>query len=137
MADDAPAKWGDWPKWGDQGDGTYRNPVIPSDYSDIDCIRVGADYYAVSSTFQFSPGFVIFALQRPRELVDLWGMSFQTLGSSEPDMTWTKMNRYGSGIWAGAIRFHDNKFWVYFLHARRGLFYVVGKRSCRPVGTAP
>jgi hypothetical protein len=27
-----PANWGDWPKWGDQEDGTYRNPVIPSDY---------------------------------------------------------------------------------------------------------
>jgi len=52
-------KWGDWQTWGDQGDGTYRNPVIPSEYSDIDCIRVGADYYAMSSTFQFSPGMVI------------------------------------------------------------------------------
>ena len=51
--------WGDWPKWGDQKNGTYRNPVLPGDYSDIDCIRVGPDYYAVSSTFQYSPGMVI------------------------------------------------------------------------------
>jgi len=58
-ADDRSPKWGDWTKWGDQGDGAYRNPVIPSDYSDIDCIWVGSDYYAVSSTFHFSPGFVI------------------------------------------------------------------------------
>lgn len=49
-------EWGHWVNWGDQGDGTYMNPVIPSDYSDIDCIRVGEDYYAISSTFQFSPG---------------------------------------------------------------------------------
>ncbi len=34
--------------WGDQGDGTYCNPVLPSDYSDIDCIRVGDDYYAIA-----------------------------------------------------------------------------------------
>ena len=26
---------------GRSGDGTYCNPVLPSDYSDIDCIRVG------------------------------------------------------------------------------------------------
>src|SRR4051812_8597723 len=58
-AADAPSKWGGWPKWGDQGDGTYRNPVLPSDYSDLDCIRVGKDYYAISSTMQFSPGMVI------------------------------------------------------------------------------
>ena len=27
--------------WGDQGDGTYRNPVLNADYSDPDVIRVG------------------------------------------------------------------------------------------------
>lgn len=37
-------EWGNWKNWGDQGDGTYINPIIPSDYSDIDCIRVGEDY---------------------------------------------------------------------------------------------
>lgn len=25
-------EWGKWESWGDQGDGTYMNPVIPSDY---------------------------------------------------------------------------------------------------------
>ncbi len=51
--------WGDWSKWGDQHNGNFRNPVLPGDFSDIDCIRVGKDYYAVTSTFQFSPGFMI------------------------------------------------------------------------------
>ncbi|MDT3405465.1 family 43 glycosylhydrolase [Mucilaginibacter terrae] len=51
--------WGNWTTWGDQLKGTYQNPVIPGDYSDVDCIRVGRDYYAVSSTFQYSPGFVV------------------------------------------------------------------------------
>ncbi|HEY5590215.1 MAG TPA: hypothetical protein VIK55_04285 [Paludibacter sp.] len=46
-------------KWGDQGDGSYCNPVLPSDYSDIDAIRVDSDYYSISSTFQYSPGVVI------------------------------------------------------------------------------
>ncbi len=35
--------------WGDQGDGTFRNPILPSDYSDPDVIRVGSDYYLISS----------------------------------------------------------------------------------------
>lgn len=38
-------EWGKWESWGDQGDGTYMNPVIPSDYSDIDCIR--AVYFGI------------------------------------------------------------------------------------------
>lgn len=37
--------------WGDQGNGTFLNPVLPGDYSDLDVIRVGTDYYAMSSTF--------------------------------------------------------------------------------------
>ena len=44
--------WGQWDKWGEQPDGTFMNPVLPSDYSDLDCIRVGVDYYAISSTMQ-------------------------------------------------------------------------------------
>ena len=59
IAPAADAAWGDWKQWGDLGDGTYRNPVLPADYSDLDCIRVGSDYYAISSTFQYSPGMVI------------------------------------------------------------------------------
>jgi hypothetical protein len=45
--------------WGAQPDGTFHNPVLPADYSDIDCIRVGDEYYAISSTMQFSPGMAI------------------------------------------------------------------------------
>jgi hypothetical protein len=87
-ADDQPRQWGDWPKWGDQGDGTYNNPVLPSDYSDIDCIRVGSDYYAVSSTFQFSPGFVIL---HSKDLVNwsILGHVVPDIGVIGPDMTWT------------------------------------------------
>ena len=40
-------------KWGDQGDGTYINPVLNSDYSDPDVIRVGKKYYMVASDFHF------------------------------------------------------------------------------------
>ncbi|WP_322922266.1 hypothetical protein [Paenibacillus campi] len=37
-------------QWGDQGHGTYINPVLPGAYSDPDVIRVGTDYYCISST---------------------------------------------------------------------------------------
>lgn len=118
---DHPPKWGNWPKWGDQRDGTYRNPVIPSDYSDIDCIRVGAEYYAVSSTFQFSPGFIIL---HSRDLVNwsILGHVVPDVSIIGPEMSWTRMARYGKGIWAGAIRFHENKFWVYFGTPDEGYF---------------
>jgi hypothetical protein len=41
---------GDWPKWGDQGDGTYCNPILPGDYQNTDVVRVNGDYYYISAT---------------------------------------------------------------------------------------
>jgi hypothetical protein len=34
---------------GDQGDGTYVNPILCADYSDPDVVRVGEDYLTASS----------------------------------------------------------------------------------------
>ncbi|MBW4891624.1 glycoside hydrolase 43 family protein [Mucilaginibacter sp. HMF5004] len=125
-------KWGDWQTWGDQQNGTYTNPVLPSDYSDIDCIRVGADYYAISSTFQFSPGVVIL---HSKDLVN-WSISGHVvtdLNQISPEMNWDKMlNRYGKGIWAGAIRYHNNKFWVYFGTPDEGYFMSSAKNISGP-----
>ena len=85
-------KWGEWTTWGDQGDGTYCNPVLPSDYSDIDCIRVGDDYYAISSTFQYSPGMVII---HSKDLVNwtIKGHVVSNLRQISEEMNWTRMNR--------------------------------------------
>jgi len=119
-------KWGDWQMWGDQENGTYINPVLPADYSDIDCIRVGKNYYAVSSTFQYSPGFIIL---QSKDLVNwsIAGHVVNDLNEISPEMNWDKMNRYGRGIWAGAIRYHDKKFWVYFGTPDEGYFMSTAK----------
>jgi len=125
-ADVAPRAWGDWPRWGAQGDGAYLNPVLPSDYSDLDCIRVGSDYYAISSTFQFSPGVVIL---RSRDLVNwtIAGHAVADLTQIGPELNWDRMNRYGKGVWAGAIRYHDGKFWIYFGTPDEGYFMTTAK----------
>lgn len=43
----------------DNGNGTYRNPVINASYFNPDAIRVGDDYYMVSSSFNHIPGLPI------------------------------------------------------------------------------
>lgn len=123
--------WGDWPKWGDQGDGTYRNPVIPADYSDLDCIRVGADYYAIASTMQFSPGMVVL---HSKDLVNwsIIGHAVSDLTQISPELNWDKMNRYGRGVWAGSIRYHDNKFWVFFGTPDEGYFVTSAANPAGP-----
>ncbi len=117
--------------WGDQGDGTYINPVLPSDYSDLDAIRVGDDFYAISSTFQFSPGVVIL---HSKDLVSwtILGHAVSDISQIGPDMNWNKMDRYGHGIWAGAIRYHDGKFWVYFGTPDEGFFMTTAKDAAGP-----
>jgi len=39
--------------WGDQGDGTFINPILKSDYSDPDILRHGDDFYLIASDFHF------------------------------------------------------------------------------------
>ena len=39
----------------DKGDGNYRNPILYTDYSDPDVIRVGSDYYMIASSFSNAP----------------------------------------------------------------------------------
>ena len=43
--------------WGDQGNGTYVNPILNADYSDPDVIRVGDSYYMVASDLSDYRGF--------------------------------------------------------------------------------
>ena len=40
----------------DNGNGTFTNPVLYGDYPDPDIIRVGRDFYLVTTTFVSVPG---------------------------------------------------------------------------------
>ncbi|MGH8853683.1 MAG: family 43 glycosylhydrolase [Telluria sp.] len=125
------AAWGTWEQWGDLGNGRYRNPVLPADYSDLDITRVGNDFYAISSTFQFSPGM---AVLHSRDLVN-WttvGHAVPDLTQISPDLNWDRMNRYGRGIWAGAIRHHAGRFWVWFGTPDEGYFMTSAERPEGP-----
>ncbi|HET9570681.1 MAG TPA: glycoside hydrolase 43 family protein [Bacteroidales bacterium] len=118
-------------KWGDQSDGTYVNPVIPGDFSDIDAIRVGNDFYAISSTMQFSPGMVVL---HSKDLVnwEIIGHVADDLTRISPSMNWDRMNCYGKGIWAGSIRYYKKKFWVYFGTPDDGFFMSSASHAAGP-----
>ncbi len=85
---------------------TFRNPILPGFYPDPSAIRVGEDYYLVTSSFEFFPGVPIFhskdlihwrqlghVLDRPSQL---------NLDAAIPSM----------GIWAPTIRFHEGVFYM-------------------------
>ena len=102
--------------WGDQYNGTYKNPVLNADYSDPDVIRVGDKYYMVASDFHYLGMQVL-------ESVDLlhWHLLSQLYDRFDlPD--WDANRHYGGGSWAPAIRHHDGRFYVYFCTPDEGLF---------------
>ncbi|WP_339308070.1 glycoside hydrolase 43 family protein [Paenibacillus sp. FSL R5-0519] len=118
-------------KWGDQGDGTYVNPVLPGDYCDPDVIRVAEDYYCISSTLHCSPGM---AVLHSKDLVN-WSVISHVVHDLTligPEYRHNRMNRYGRGVWAGAIRYHLNKYWVYFFTPDEGLFMSTATNPAGP-----
>ncbi|MDV6330122.1 glycoside hydrolase 43 family protein [Asticcacaulis sp. 201] len=110
------------------------NPIMPADYSDIDVIRVGARYYAISSTLHMSPGMVV---MQSDDLVN-----WQTLGHAVPDitplganLTWREMDGYGRGVWAGALRYHNHRFYLYFACPDSGVFVTTARDPKGPWAT--
>jgi beta-xylosidase len=121
-------------KWGDQGNGTFLNPVLPADFSDLDAIRVGDDFYAISSTMQYSPGM---AVLHSSDLVSwqIVGHVVSDLTVLDPELGAGRMNRDGRGIWAGSIRFHDGRFWVYFGTPDGGIYMATASHPEGPWST--
>lgn len=100
----------------DQGDGTYRNPVLHADYSDPDAIRVGEDYYLVASSFNCTPGLPIL---HSRDLVN-WRLVNHAL-QRLPDPRYAEV-QHGQGVWAPAIREHGGRYWICFPTPDEGLY---------------
>lgn len=100
----------------DQGDGTFINPVLYTDYSDPDVIRVGADFYMVASSFCDSPGLPVL---HSKDLVNWKVISYVV---DRIPFSGYETPAHGRGVWAPSIRYHDSKFWVYFGMPDEGIF---------------
>lgn len=100
----------------DLGNGYYQNPIIHADYSDPDVIRVGEDFFMVSSSFNMSPCLPIL---HSKDLVN-WKI-VNHVCETFPFPTY-ESPRHGDGVWAPSIRYHDKKFWVFFGAPDEGIF---------------
>ncbi len=86
--------------------GHYRNPVLPGFHPDPSIVRVGDDFYAVTSTFSWFPGLPVF---HSRDLVNwrLVGHAIDRPG--QVDFGGLGTNR---GLFAPAISHRDGQFWI-------------------------
>lgn len=104
----------------DNGNGTYTNPVIASDFPDPDVIRVGSTYYMVNTTMFIFPGVSIL---KSHDLVN-----WQYASDAVPRFDYSKCydldgcNRYGHGQWATSLRYHNGKYYLLFITLDEGGF---------------
>jgi beta-xylosidase len=113
--------------WGDQGDGTYRNPVLSADFSDPDVIRVGDDFYLIASDFHF----VGIQVLHSRDLVN-WRIVGQVFDRLTMSPKYDAMQGYAQGTWAPSLRHHDGTFYLYVCTPYDGLFLWKAKRPEGP-----
>jgi beta-xylosidase len=111
----------------DNGDGTYTNPILNSDYSDPDVIRVGDKYYMTASSFNCIPGLPIL---ESGDLVN-WKLIGYALAKQPPFEVYDKL-QHGNGVWAPCIRYHNNEFYIYYPDPDFGIYMVKSKNAQGP-----
>jgi len=115
---------------GDNGDGTFTNPVLAADFPDPDVIRVGDSYYMVSTTMFIFPGVTIL---KSHDLVN-WSYC----SNAVPRFDFAKQynlidgNRYGHGQWATSLKYHNGKFFLLFITLNEGGFMCTADKATGP-----
>lgn len=100
----------------DNGDGTYSNPILYTDYSDPDAIRVGEDYFMVASSFCNAPSVPVL---HSKDMVN-----WRVIGYAMEKLPFDTYDKplHGCGAWAPAIRYHDGVFYVFIPMPDEGIF---------------
>jgi beta-xylosidase len=113
-------------RWGDQGNGKFVNPILNADYSDPEVIRVGDKYYMICSEFHYMG----IPILESDDMINwkIIGQVFSRIDFPE----YNNGDRYGGGAWAPSIRYHDQKFWVYFCTPNEGLFMSTATNPSGP-----
>ncbi|GIN57053.1 glycoside hydrolase [Lederbergia ruris] len=110
----------------DLGNGYYQNPILFADYSDPDVIRVGDDFYLISSSFASTPGIPVL---HSKDLVN-WEIISHVFDRLPYDYYDTV--RHGAGAWAPSIRYHQGQYWVFFGIPDHGIFMSTAENPAGP-----
>jgi beta-xylosidase len=114
----------------DNGDGTYTNPIIYSDFPDPDVIRVDSVYYMVSTTMFIFPGVTIL---KSYDLVN-WEYCNNAVQRMDFSQCYNLdgCNRYSHGQWATSLKYHNGKFYLLFITLDEGGFLCTAQKAEGP-----
>ena len=99
------------------------NPLTYTDIPDNDIIRVGDDFYMVSTTMYFCPGAPV---MHSKDLVH-WQIVSYVYDCLEDDDVYNLRNgrnAYGKGQWATSLKYHDGEFWAFFIANDQAKTYI-------------
>lgn len=115
---------------GDNGDGTYTNPVIFADFPDPDVIQVNDTYYMVNTTMFVFPGVTVL---KSHDLVN-WEYCSNAVPRFDfsPCYNLDGCNRYGHGQWATSLKYHNGKFYLLFITLDEGGFICSSDKAEGP-----
>ena len=90
----------------------FDNPMMWADVPDPDVIRVGDDYWLVSTTMHLMPGAPV---MHSKDLVNWKTVSyvFPSLHDT-PKYDMQEGTVYGRGQWATSLRYHNGLYYLYF-----------------------
>jgi xylan 1,4-beta-xylosidase len=106
---------------------TYDNPVLPGFHPDPSIVRVGNDYYLVTSSFEYFPGVPIF---HSLDLIHWRQLGHVLTRDSQLQLQGVESSQ---GIFAPTIRHHDGTFYVVTTNVSAGgSFYVTATDPAGP-----
>lgn len=85
---------------------TFNNPIIPGFNPDPSIIRVGDDYYLVTSSWEYSPSIPVY---HSKDLVNWRIVNY--VATSPQQINLNDYESYG-GVWAPTIRYNKGVFYV-------------------------
>ncbi|MCR4773879.1 MAG: glycoside hydrolase 43 family protein [Prevotella sp.] len=90
---------------------TFTNPVIDSDFPDVDIIRVNNDYYLLSTTMFHFPGATIL---HSHDMVnwEFYAAPLKKLSDKDSYNLLNGKDEYHHGMWASGLKYHDGKFYL-------------------------
>lgn len=109
----------------------YRNPVIAGFHPDPSVCRVGDDFYAVNSSFNYFPGVPIF---HSKDLIH-WKQIGNVLDRPS-QLPLTGANSW-LGIYAPTIRYHDGTFYMITTNVGNGGNFMVTANNPRGPWSEP
>ncbi|BCM93672.1 non-reducing end alpha-L-arabinofuranosidase BoGH43B [Abditibacteriota bacterium] len=94
----------------DNGNGTFTNPILHGDYPDPDIIRVGNDFYMVTTTFVSMPSIEVL---HSKDLInwEIVGYAAPTI-DVDPKYSLIGGSQYANGVWAPCLRYHNGTFYI-------------------------